>query len=98
MMMDFIKRLFGNDDASSGAVAKDRLKLVLFSDRTAISPEVWEMLKADLINVISQYMEIDEKAFDVSDVSLESNEDNQVALIANIPVKNMKRRVKMETV
>ena len=35
---------------SSGSVAKDRLKLVLVSDRTNCSPEIMEQMKNDKFN------------------------------------------------
>ena len=41
---------------NSGDVAKDRLKLLLVSDRANCSPDVMEMIKNDIINVISKYM------------------------------------------
>ena len=41
---------------SSSNVAKDRLKLLLVSDRANCSPEVMEMIKNDIIKVISKYM------------------------------------------
>ena len=44
---------------ASGSVAKDRLKLVLVSDRAGCSPEIMEALKNEIIQVISKYMEID---------------------------------------
>ena len=44
---------------SSGEVAKDRLKLLLVSDRSNCSPETMELIKNDIIQVISKYMEID---------------------------------------
>ena len=37
---------------SSGDVAKDRLKLLLVSDRANCSPEVMEMIKNDIIKKI----------------------------------------------
>ena len=43
----------------SGDVAKDRLKLLLVSDRANCSPEVMEMIKNDIIKVISKYMRRD---------------------------------------
>ncbi|MEW5954803.1 MAG: cell division topological specificity factor MinE [Bacillota bacterium] len=87
-MLEFLNRIFGKESsAASKNVAKERLRLVLVHDRSSISPQLLESLKADLINVISNYMEIDEEALEVS---LDSNE-NQVALVANIPVKRMKR-------
>ena len=42
---------------SSSNVAKDRLKLLLVSDRASCSPEVMEMIKNDIIKVIAKYME-----------------------------------------
>ena len=44
---------------NSGDVAKDRLKLLLVSDRANCSPDVMELIKNDIINVISKYMIID---------------------------------------
>jgi cell division topological specificity factor len=86
-MLDFINRIFGKDSGDSKNVAKERLRLVLVHDRANVSPEVINALKNDLINVITKYMEIDESALEVN---LDSS-DNTVALIANIPVKRMKR-------
>ncbi|MFA7467706.1 MAG: cell division topological specificity factor MinE [Desulfotomaculaceae bacterium] len=92
-MLDFINRIFGRESSSSKNVAKERLRLVLVHDRAGVSPELLESLKADLINVISNYMEIDK---DGLEVSLDSSE-NQVALVANIPVKKMKRKFQTES-
>jgi cell division topological specificity factor len=86
-MLDFINKIFGKDSGDSKNVAKERLRLVLVHDRANVSPEVINALKNDLISVISKYMEIDESALEVN---LDSS-DNTVALVANIPVKRMKR-------
>ncbi|CCO07683.1 cell division topological specificity factor MinE [Desulforamulus hydrothermalis] len=86
-MLEFLSRVFGRESTGSKNVAKERLRLVLVHDRANISPELLSSLKNDLIKVISNYMEIDEQALEVS---LDSN-DQQVALVANIPVKSMKR-------
>ena len=85
-MLEFLQRLFGKDDAS-GKQAKERLRLVLIHDRATISPQVLEMLRGDLIQVISKYMEIDESGLEVN---LERDK-NTVALVANIPVRHVKR-------
>ena len=86
-MFDSIKSmLFGGSKESSRDVARNRLKFVLIHDRANVSPEVMENLKNDIIKVISKYMEIDSRAMNIS---LE-NEDNAVALVANIPISNMK--------
>ena len=50
---------------NSGDVAKDRLKLLLVSDRANCSPDVMELIKNDIINVISKYMIIDTDGLDI---------------------------------
>lgn len=85
-MLDLIAKVFGRD-SSSAVIAKERLRLVLVHDRTNVSPQFLESLKEDLIAVISRYMEIET---DSMDVTLQTGE-NQVALVANIPVRRMKR-------
>ncbi len=87
-MLDFIARIFNRDGVASKNIAKERLRLVLVHDRANVSPQLLQALKEDLIKVISNYMVIDEDALEVS---LENSED-QVALIANIPIKSMKRQ------
>ena len=69
-----------------GKIAHDRLKVVLIHDRANISPEVMDNLKNDIIKVISNYMEINQKDMEIS----LANDDDSVALVANIPVNNMK--------
>lgn len=85
-MLDLIAKVFGRD-ASSADIAKERLRLVLVHDRTNVSPQFLESLKEELIAVISRYMEIETEHMDVT---LQSGE-HQVALVANIPVRRMKR-------
>ena len=51
--MDFFRK------KNSGEVAKDRLKLLLISDRANCSPEIMEAIKNDIIKVITKYMDID---------------------------------------
>ena len=87
-MIDFISKLF-NKDSTSKDVARERLRLVLIHDRSTVSPELISALKADLIEVIQQYMDIDVESLIVN---LE-NEDDTMALIANIPVRSLKRVV-----
>lgn len=88
-MLDFISKLLGKDNNSSKTIAKDRLRLVLVHDRSDISPQIMQELRNDLIKVINNYMEIDENSLEVSLDNVES----QVALVANIPVKKMRRTI-----
>lgn len=83
---DFFKK------KASGNVAKDRLKLVLVSDRANCSPEIMEQIKNDIINVISKYVEIDAEGLDIKITQTESEGNNGTvpALFANIPIKDLK--------
>ena len=77
---------------NSSNIAKDRLKLVLVSDRANCSPEVMELIKNDIIKVISKYMEIDCDGLDIQITQTESESENGrvPAMCANIPIKDMK--------
>ena len=61
---------------SSGDVAKDRLKLLLVSDRANCSPDIMEAIKNDIIAVISKYMEIDASGLDIQITQTESDGGN----------------------
>ena len=59
----------------SGDVAKDRLKLLLVSDRANCSPEVMEMIKNDI---------------QITSTESDSNNGSVPALFANIPIKDIR--------
>lgn len=88
--MDLFK-LFSNKP-SSKEVAKDRLKLILIHDRANVSPELLEMMKSDILNVISKYVIIDDSEVDVRLTRAEEVESSSPALIASIPIKKMRER------
>ncbi|NLA57348.1 MAG: cell division topological specificity factor MinE [Firmicutes bacterium] len=88
-MLDFLKQFWNRDSDSSKQIAKERLRLVLVHDRVNVSPSLLEALKEDLLEVISKYMEIEENGLEVN---LDRSE-NSVALVANIPVRRMKRAI-----
>lgn len=91
-MLDVFK-FFGKSEGTSRDVAKDRLKLVLVHDRINCSANFLEMVKGDLLNVISDYMEIDEDGLDIRITKTKRSDDKAMpALVANIPIKKMKNR------
>lgn len=71
-------------------VAKDRLKLLLVSDRSNCSPETMELIKNDIIKVISKYMEIDSEGLDIQ-ITQNHDETEGPALYANIPIRELKK-------
>ena len=85
--MDFLKKLFGSSNETSGQKAKDRLRIVLIHDRTDISPQLLDNLRDEIVHVLVKYMEIDEKKIEID----LDRDEKAVALVANIPVLRIKR-------
>lgn len=88
-----IMRIFNRKPQSSD-VAKDRLKLLLIHDRMNCSTELLEMMKADIIDVISKYVDIDNDEFNIEIATMETDETHKKSpvLSANIPIKNIKKQ------
>jgi len=64
--MSFLDRLFGRPQQNSSEIAKERLQLVLTSDRTNITPALLEVLKNDIIRSISDHVEIDRSGIEIT--------------------------------
>ena len=77
---------------SSGDVAKDRLKLLLVTDRASCSPEMMEQIKNEIIQVISKHMDIDMEGLDIQITQTESESNNGTvpALFVNIPIRDIR--------
>ena len=85
-------KLFGKKDEKSKNVAKERLKLVLVHDRADLSPKFLDMIKGDIIRVISEYADIDETGLDIKLTRMKRDMDSSTisALVANIPIIKVK--------
>jgi cell division topological specificity factor len=90
MLLD-LSKLFGRSKNSKD-LAKERLKLVLIHDRANVSPQFLEMVKGEIIKVISNYMDVDEDSLDIQMTRTKSEEGDRVvpALVANIPIRSVK--------
>ena len=84
-MLDFITKFFKREEASK-TLAKERLRLVLMSDRVSLAPDMFDEMKGEMLGVIRRYLEIDERALDMHFENLE----RQFALLASIPVLKVK--------
>ena len=73
---------------SSCQIAKDRLKILLISDRVNCSPELMELIKTDIAKVISKYMKIDAENMEIqiNTKGSKSGRGSNPALYANIPI------------
>lgn len=71
----------------SSDIAKDRLKILLISDRINCSPQTLNLIKQDLVKSISKYMSIDEEHMEI--VLKRNNKrgkNRKPSLYANIPI------------
>ena len=74
---------------SSCQIAKDRLKILLISDRVNCSPEIMELIKTDIAKVLSKYMKIDSENMEIQ-IKTKGNKSGRggkmPSLYANIPI------------
>ncbi|MBQ2936903.1 MAG: cell division topological specificity factor MinE [Lachnospiraceae bacterium] len=74
----------------SKEIAKDRLKILLISDRVNCSPEMMEMIKNDIAKVISKYMKIDTQTMEIQISKTGSKGQGKTpTLYANIPILDL---------
>ena len=81
-MNNFIDRLLGRKDHRSAKTALERLRFVLVTDRSQLSPEKLREMQAEIIQVIKKYCRIDESAVEMK---LELRERENY-LVADIPL------------
>jgi cell division topological specificity factor len=87
MLWELLYRVLGKENSGSRSQAKDRLRLVLVHDRATISPYLMNRLKEDMVKVISNYMVINEDGLEV----YLNQDEREVALMASVPVKKIRR-------
>jgi cell division topological specificity factor len=86
--MRFLERLIKSKSQSSRQVAKERLQLVLVHDRTQISPQLLQVLKDEIIAVISKHVAIERDGVDIT--FTQSRRESR--LQADIPLKSRARQ------
>jgi len=84
-MLDFINKFFRREE-SSKSQAKERLRLVLMSDRVSLAADVFDSMKGEMLSVVRRYLDIDERRLDVHF----ENAERHFLLLANIPVLSVK--------
>lgn len=78
---------------TSRDIARDRLKILLISDRVNCSPEMMEMIKLDIAKVISKYMKIDTKSMEIqiTKTGTKGRTMKNPSLYANVPILDLKK-------
>lgn len=76
---------------SSGDMARERLKILLVADRANCSPDIMEMIRTDMVHVISKYIEIDADALDIQITQTGTREDTRPILFANVPICSVRQ-------
>jgi cell division topological specificity factor len=84
-MIDFLSRFFRREETSK-TLAKERLRLILMSDRVSLAPDIFDAMKGEMLEVLRRYLEIDERGMDVHF----ENAERQFALLATIPVREVR--------
>lgn len=79
----FFRKLFRK--RLSGNIAKERLQILLVTDRVGCNPHTTDAIRKDLIRVLSKYIDIDKEK-----CSVEICHDSIPYLLANIPIKEVK--------
>ncbi len=82
-MTSILERIKGRREPTSAEIAKERLKLVLVSDRSDLSPEKLQELQTELISVIKRYVHIDEMEVEIKF----EQRDRKNYLVADIPLQ-----------
>lgn len=84
--MGVFEFIVGKKKPTPGEMAKERLKVVLVHDRLKINPEVLELIKAELLAVLSRRMEVDEQNMQIN-LARQSGVDT---VLAHVPIKRQK--------
>ena len=85
--MNFWQRLRGGSQPSSRDTAKQRLQLVLVHDRNQIEPGMLELIKDEIIAVISKHLDIDRAGVQVNFTEGE----RESKLVADIPLPSKRQ-------
>ena len=85
--MGMFEKLISGQTTSANK-AKERLQFVLIHDRADLSPGKLEDLKDEIIQVISRYVDIEQKHVDIT----LTKDRSQQRLVADIPLASPRSR------
>lgn len=88
-MRSLFDRFFNPRVSGSKEDAKSRLKILLVHDQVDLTPNQMQAMKAEILDVIARYCEVDR---DHVDVRLEKA-DNGISVVSSVPVRRVTTRV-----
>lgn len=74
--------------SNSGKIARSRLKLLLVSDQSGISPGTIGMIRDDLASILSRYVQIDAGSVEVKLVRPDAESLQTAWITAAFPIRN----------
>jgi cell division topological specificity factor len=88
--MGIFDRLFASRNTASASKedAKSRLKVLLVHDQVDLTPQTMEAMKAELLEVIARYAEVDSEHVELRLEKL----PNGVSLVSSVPVRRVNNR------
>jgi cell division topological specificity factor len=84
--MGVFEFMVGKKKPTPGEVAKERLKVVLAHDRLKLNPELLELIRSEILSVVSRRLAVDEEQMLVN----LAHEGGIEKLLANMPIKREK--------
>ena len=86
--MKWLKNFFIVKKTPSKDVARKRLQLLLIHDQIDLTPEELQQMKAELVQVIERYVQVNSNDTHV----MLNRMDNQIKLVSSIPIQPNKKR------
>lgn len=86
MINQWLERWFGNNSNNSRDQVKQRLQVILAHDRLAITPQMLEQMRQEIMAVVAKYVEIDQEAIEIS---LEADQ-RITMMVASLPITGLK--------
>mgnify|MGYP002633356300 CR=1 FL=1 len=84
--MSLFSRIFRNTGSKEDA--KARLKMLLVHDAVDLTPREMEAMKAEVMEVIARYVDIDKDSVDFR----LARDSGEIALVSNVPVRRVTAR------
>jgi cell division topological specificity factor len=84
--MSVFEFIAGRKKPTSGETAKERLKVVLAHDRLKLNPALLEIIREEILSVVSRRLDIEEEQVQVN----LAHEGGAESLRANVPIKREK--------